>query len=282
MFKKIETGLIEEGKSQRVFLVPFARECRIFEHYEEVDDSIKELPVPLLLMQLRGDGKLGFAGGKVEKGESLITALKREADEEYALDIDETMLKKIKPLSTYATKNSNIHSFMIELDYDTIKLFQQNASKSKHFLAEVQGYNLPPIVDYANGKGIKEYLKNNFSGTAKQEILDLLKIEQLVSAELLQEILQELSLDKIELKADNGKYKGRTGELITLKEFINIMSLDTHVSEGTVEVIYDKELPENIIGIKVDDTDCPHGEVIGQMRFIPYKINNCFMYQEEQ
>lgn len=282
MFKKIQTGLIEEGKAQRVFLVPFARKCRVFEHYEEVDDSIKELPIPLVLMQLRGDGKIGFAGGKVEKGESLITALKRESYEEYALDIDEEMLMKIKPLSTYANEKSNIHSFMIELDYDTIKLFQENASKSKHFLAEVQGYNLPQIVDYCNGKGIKEYLKNNFSGTAKQELLDLLEQEQLVSKELLQEILQESSLDKIELKSDNGKYKGRTGEIITLKEFINIMSIDVHVSEGTVDVIYDKELPENIMGIMVDDTDCPHGEVIGQMRFIPYKLNNCFMYQEEQ
>jgi ADP-ribose pyrophosphatase len=281
MFKKIATGLIEEGKAQRVFLMPFAKECKVYENYEEIEPHLRETLIPLVLMQLRWDGKNGFAGGIVEKGEDLRTALIREAEEEFALVLDENMLSKVKPLSTYSDKKCNIHSFIIEVDYETIKLFQKNSFKSKHFLSEVTGCSLPQIADF-KGKGIKELLKNNFSGTAKQELLDLIEMEELVSADILKEILQELSLDKIELKSDNGKYKGRTGELITLKEFLNIMSIDTHVSEGTVQVVYDKELPENIIGIKVDDTDCPHGEVIGQMRFIPYKLNNCFMYQEEQ
>lgn len=281
MYKKIETGLIEEGKKQRVFLMPFAKECKVYEHYEEIEPHLRETLIPLVLMQLRWDGKNGFAGGIVEKGEDLRTALIRESKEEFSMILDEDMLAKTKPLSTYSDGKCNIHSFVVEVDYETIKLFQKNSFKSKHFLSEVTGCSLPQIADF-KGKGIKELLKNNFSGTAKQELLDLIEMENLVSADILREILQELSLEKVELKADNGKYKGRTGELVTLMEFINIMSINEHVSEGTVEVIYDKELPENIIGIIVDDTDCPHGEVIGQIGFVPYKLNNCFMYQQEQ
>lgn len=278
MFKKIETGLIESGKSQRVFLIPFARECKVYANYEEIAPELRETPIPLVLMQLRWDGKNGFAGGIVEKGEDLKVALKREAEEEFNLILDDEMFDKVKPLATYANSKNNIHSFIIEVDYETIKQIQENASKSKHFLAEVQGCYLPQLAHYKNGKGIKELLKNNFSGTAKQELIELLKMLDLVSEGL----LQEVAVYNLEAKLDDGTYKGKTGELITLKQFLdNIEKSELLKEEKGIDIVYDKTLPTNIIGIKVDDTDCPHGELVGQIRFLPYKLHNCFLYEED-
>ena len=180
---KIKTGLIEEGKSQSVFLIPFARKCQVYKYYYETGPQQREMLIPLVLMQLRWDGTLGFPGGLVNKGEDLIKALIREAKEEFALIINEKLSKEIKPLSTYSDDSINIHSYYLEVNYEKIKEMQENSFRAKHFYCENQGCILPQIADF-KGKGIKKFLTNNFYLTAKEELIDLINTENLLNFKL--------------------------------------------------------------------------------------------------
>ena len=180
MYTKIKTGQIEAGKSQSVFLILFARECQVYKDYSETGPEQREMLIPLVLMQLRWDGTLGFPGGLVNKGEDLIKALIRESKEEFALIIDEKLSKEIKSLSTYADDNINIHSYYLEVNYERLKEIQENSFRAKHFYSENQGCVLPQIADF-KGEGIKKFLTNNFYLTSKEELMDLIKIENLVN-----------------------------------------------------------------------------------------------------
>ena len=179
MYTKIKTGLIEEGKSQSVFLILFARECQVYKYYDETDPEKRGTLIPLVLMQLRWDGTLGFPGGLVNKGEDLIKALIREAEEEFAFIINEKLSKEIKLLSTYADDSIDIHSYYLEVNYEKIKEIQENSFRAKHFYSENQGCILPQIADF-KGEGIKKFLTNNFYLTAKEELKNLIKIENLL------------------------------------------------------------------------------------------------------
>ena len=183
MYFKIKTGLIQQGKSQSVFLIPFARECQVYKYYDETGPEQRKILIPLVLMQLRWDGTLGFLGGLVNKGEELIEALVREAKEEFALIIDKKLSKEIKLLSTYADDSINIHCYYLEVNYEKIKEIQQNSFGAKHFYAENQGCILPQIADF-KGEGIKKFLTNNFYLAAKEELKDLIKKESLLNFEL--------------------------------------------------------------------------------------------------
>ena len=183
MYTKIKTGLIEDWKSQSVFLIPFARECQVYKYYDETGPQQREIIIPLVLMQLRWDGTLGFLGGLVNKGEDLIKALIREAKEEFALIINKELSKEIKLLSTYGDDSINIHSYYLEVSYERIKEIQRNSFGAKHFYSENQGCILPQIADF-KGEGIKKFLTNNFYLTAKEELKDLIKKENLLDFEL--------------------------------------------------------------------------------------------------
>ncbi|MBC8062890.1 MAG: NUDIX hydrolase [Clostridiaceae bacterium] len=183
MYVKITKGLIQDGKSQSVFLIPFARECQVYRDYDETGPQQRELLIPLVLMQLRWDGTLGFPGGLVNKGEDLIQAVIRESKEEFAFIINEKSSKEIKLLSTYADESINIHSYYLEISYEKIKEIQRNSTGAKHFYSENQGCILPQIADF-KGRGIKKFLTNNFYLTAKEELKDLIKTENLLNFEL--------------------------------------------------------------------------------------------------
>lgn len=183
MYTKIKTGLIEDGKSQSVFLILFARECQVYKYYYETGSKQREMLIPLVLMQLRWDGTLGFPGGLVNKGEDLIKALMRESEEELAFIINKKPIKEIKPLSTYADDSIDIHSYYLEVNYEEIKKVQQNSFLAKHFYSENQGCILPQIADF-EGKGIKSFLTNKFYLTAREELKDLIKTENLLNFKL--------------------------------------------------------------------------------------------------
>lgn len=183
MYIKIKTGLIEEGKSQSVFLLIFARNCQVYKYYDETDPEKRNLLIPLVLMQLRWDGTLGFPGGLVNEGEDLNKALIREAEEEFHLVINEKLSKEIKLLSTYADDSINIHSYYLEVNYAKIQKIQKKSFRAKHFYSENQGCILPQLADF-KGQGIKNFLNNNFYLTAKEELKDLIKIENLLDFEL--------------------------------------------------------------------------------------------------
>ena len=183
MYTKIKTGQIEAGKNQSVFLIIFARECQVYKDYSETGPEQREKLIPLVLMQHRWDGTVGFPGGLVNEGEALIKALIRESEEELAFEISEELYKKIQPLATYSDESINIHSYYLEVSYEKIKEIQQKSFGAKDFYSENQGCILPQIADF-KGKGIKTFLTNNFYLTAKEELKEFIKIECLLDFQL--------------------------------------------------------------------------------------------------
>ena len=173
MYSKIKTGKIEKGKNQMVFVILYAEDGTPYEKYLETAEQNRNIKIPICLMQLRWDGYIGFPGGKVDKGETLLEAIQREVEEEVGYWMDQ---EEFIPFLTFSNDISNIHSFICKVDIETLKLIQSDgAPKCAHFLAENCGCILPHLMEYAHKKGISQFLNNNFIATAKMELQEFIK-----------------------------------------------------------------------------------------------------------
>jgi U8 snoRNA-decapping enzyme len=170
---KIPTGLIEKGKFQTAFLAIYTKNAKPFYNYEGIPEHVKNANVPTIIMQMRTDGSIGFVGGYVNDGETVQEGLLREIIEEIGANLD---VARIEPLATFMTEKVNIHSFCYEVeDLKTIMEIQAKSLTAVHNPAEHGGCFLHKIVNYDLCKGHSNFLKNQFSGTAKQELKILVK-----------------------------------------------------------------------------------------------------------
>jgi 8-oxo-dGTP pyrophosphatase MutT (NUDIX family) len=92
-------------------------------------------------MQVRFDGYLGFAGGLVDSGEDLETAINRELHEEIGLDLN---LFKMMPRHhlvshLYETNNKNLvlHFYSLEVSQAKFNKIEKNVLNSIHYGIEV-------------------------------------------------------------------------------------------------------------------------------------------------
>lgn len=131
---------------------------------------------PVVLMQMRFDGALGFPGGKVERSDysgnlneySLKKALIRELKEEINLDmyID---FSKVNHLSTFASDDLYIHNFSYRL---TEEQFMNIFKKSNNPLnvSENAGCVICHLNNFGNGRGYRNFQRNNFKATSLAEL----------------------------------------------------------------------------------------------------------------
>lgn len=174
IFTKIETGKIEENKLQCVFLLIYCKEGLPYEKYNKLTGR-KYIPIVLSLS--RHDGYIGFIGGKVDPGETLKQALKREVMEEAGIEID---TQNAIPLATYDGENANIHSFKYEVTYSQLKKIVKNIENAEHFGIEITGYALNHINNYINEGGYSQLLNQNWKATGKMELEELVTQEGLL------------------------------------------------------------------------------------------------------
>lgn len=127
----------------------------------------------LLLYMNRWDGKIGFPGGKVDSGETLLQALKREVLEEINFDL--TIDPKFICSHNIKEKNKNVHLFHLDLPFDLVKSIMINCVNSKDFINECNGLTLTHLENYNNDKGINNYLKNNLVDSVLEETILLIK-----------------------------------------------------------------------------------------------------------
>jgi len=120
---------------------------------------------PLVLMHMREDGRLGFAGGTVDEGEDHITALKREILEEYGYTVPETS-KPQHYKSDVSPSGWYLHHYTLELEDTGIHSIMRNQFEARDWLLETRGLVLIPL------KARAIFLKNQFAGNAA-EVLDL-------------------------------------------------------------------------------------------------------------
>jgi hypothetical protein len=87
-YNRIDTGNIQKGKSQMVFACLYTKNAAPYKQYPHIPEQDRNKTIPLVLMQVRWDGRLGFPGGEAEPGENLLVAIQRELGEELDLDLE--------------------------------------------------------------------------------------------------------------------------------------------------------------------------------------------------
>lgn len=179
--ERVEFGDVYRDKKNAVFLAIYVREISPWKYF---NDDIKSMRCPAIIMIDRWDGRMGFPGGTVDEGESLLEALVREVKEEIGITVKPD---KVHPIATHEWKIAT-HLYGLEvLEIEFLHIYYHilnNFSRSillhayeegdkSHFMSEITGIKIIPLVQHA-GKGINYFLENSFAGSAKNELLIML------------------------------------------------------------------------------------------------------------
>lgn len=163
---RIQTGKrgIYEGKVDRVFCLIYAKNVYL--------DGEK---CSLILAQMRHDGMLGFPGGKVEKyHKTLMSALKDELKQE--INLNYIKEDKLKMMATFADEKRHITIYKYEVDFNTFRWIQSNASKAEHYYLE----NMGSIALKITEDSLKNIRRQKFRGTGRIELDILINQENLL------------------------------------------------------------------------------------------------------
>lgn len=205
--------------------------------------------MPTVLATFRGDGKLGFVGGNVEKHhKDLVHAIKDEMEEEFNIvNIDES---KLKPFATYANKKSHISTFLYEVSYEEIKEIQLNAFGAKHMYSEV----CAPVLLQLQYLSIPNLMKQIFAGTGKLELNLLIEKEFIGCSEQVKKALQLAKLHFEPKLRNNGKNY--------YEDHILKVYNKTKLTYEYISSEFGKDIAEAIKILTIDKSKCPPYEFI--------------------
>lgn len=160
--KRVQNG--ELHPKMNASFVAFVAPITLSHNYREL--AGKEIYVTM--MQGRWSNDLGFPGGKVEAGETIMMAAIREAKEEVNVDLIEESLEF---LCSHSNDNKmHTHLFVYHTDIDTIKTIMKESVDSEHFVDELGGTLLVYLEDFGRGKGIENLLTASLASTVREEL----------------------------------------------------------------------------------------------------------------
>jgi U8 snoRNA-decapping enzyme len=167
-------------------------------------------------MTLRFDGAIGFPGGLIDPGESVVVALNRECREEIELDAKHILTEADFLCAMLCSRKTSrpleLHSFAKEVTEDEFKEIERRAFHAEDFGQEVMpcgiivfncreegtiftfqtlGIIRPPLYVQQNGRGLPSFLRNNFAGNAKAQFLYGLISAGILNKEEVEKCLQE-------------------------------------------------------------------------------------------
>eukprot|EP00088_Acartia_fossae_P015363 TRINITY_DN18402_c0_g1_i1.p1 TRINITY_DN18402_c0_g1~~TRINITY_DN18402_c0_g1_i1.p1 ORF type:complete len:225 (-),score=25.92 TRINITY_DN18402_c0_g1_i1:90-686(-) len=137
-------------------------------------------------MHMRFDGKLGFPGGLIDEGEDVETGLNREFKEEMGLELG---ILKTDWISTHYSQELNIivHFYCKEFDPDRFNELETSAMKAEEYGIEILGNIRVPLYTYKTKRGVlaglPQFLRNNFAGNARQQLLSCLVLNKILTQE---------------------------------------------------------------------------------------------------
>lgn len=160
-------GKREKGKKQHGFVCIYTKHGKPFENYLDKEEDNRSLVLPMTLMCMRYNGKIGFIGGNIESDEEIMDGVIREAYEEIGYEIRP---ERMNPLATFSDQQANIHSFAYEVTWEELLEILKGSYNALHFPAEVGGCFLQKMGSSITAY-FENFLQNSFDGTAKEELL---------------------------------------------------------------------------------------------------------------
>lgn len=180
--KRVPFGEKNGQKKNAVFLAIYVKEISPWKYFK---DDIRHIRCPALIMIDRWDGRMGFPGGTVESDEPLLGALLREIKEEIGISVkpdkvhgvashEWKIVTHLYGLEVTEIEFLHIYYHILNNFSRSILLHAYEEGDKSHFMSEITGIKIVPIVEH-EGKGINKFLEGGFAGSAKEDLLILLK-----------------------------------------------------------------------------------------------------------
>lgn len=148
-------------------------ESQFYQNYDGISEAKKQTIIPLVIMMNRWDGKIGFIGGQVDPGEDVLTALVREVKEETGFELTSHHVSSIKKVSSSFYNENKISFFELSLNKNDFNLLLSQQHLAEHYLTEGHLMTVH-FINYEHMPSFNNFIQNNFSATAKDEIYQLI------------------------------------------------------------------------------------------------------------
>lgn len=175
--QRVEFGQTNPDKKNAVFLAIYVESISPWKYFK---DDMQHLKCPALIMIDRWDGRMGFPGGTVNEGESLIDALVREIKEEIGITIKPS---QVAPIVTHENRYVThlyglkvLEAEFLHIYYHILNNFSRSIllhayeeGDESHFMSEITGIKIVPLIQHEN-KGIKKFVENAFAGATREDL----------------------------------------------------------------------------------------------------------------
>lgn len=170
---QIPSGSNPAGKPEAVFL---AVSCvhPVWSGYAGIPESSKQELVPLCMLAMRWDGTIGFIGGAVDPGETLLDAVAREALEEAGISAPDNLAKEWTLVSSHDMGQLCVHLFSWSVDFDVFSAILSGQHLAQHHMSEGTIF-AAHCRNYGRGKRSFEQLcRQNFAPGALPQLAALI------------------------------------------------------------------------------------------------------------